>query len=229
MKKFLYTLLCLFTAAALNSCGNDDDNPLSDSTSGEVFANVESYPPDYVTFALYLPGLADPSTFVCDRSPIITEEEFPKGTRVFIAYTIKGMQQLIGWPVRIALDNICKATTTNLIAAKSDQCKLDYAPISLESPTYVSGNYINFVANVQQAASRTWKVLLNTETSTGDVAHVYILTEAVDAKPQRINEPVSVVLSTFKPQYKYIFLHFKTETNDDYTLSLEVTSPQPYQ
>lgn len=221
IKKLIYLLACLVTTAVFNSCGNDDDNPFTGSTSGEVFATVESFAPDHVFFSVYRPGPTEYLfTYGCDRSPIITEEEYPVGTRVFIAYTMTGIQ--LTDPLRIRLNNISKVNTVNLKSAGPDQCKLDYPPIALGSNAYVSGGYINFVANVQQAASRTWNVLLDTETSTDDVAHVYILTEAVDARPQRINLPVSVALNTFKPQYKYIILHYKTENNNDYTLSLQI-------
>lgn len=226
MKKTLYLLLCLLSVVSFSSCGSNDDNPLNFSHSGELFATVESYTSSSVVFFLYYPGQSLPLEFECDLSSKITKEEYPIGSQVLISYKTNGIHPLYGVIVRIELNAITKVKSIGLTEAKSDQCNLDYAPISIGSNCYMSGNTVNFVANVQQAASRSWKAYLNTETSSQEVAHVYIVTEAAEPKEERVSEAVSINVGTLISKHKHIFLHFRSDDKADNVRALTIPAQE---
>lgn len=224
LKKLFNLLASLLLAVTFTSCLGDDDNNINTGTStGQLFASVEAYSTSSVSFTVYLPNDNYPYTLVSPLSPKISETEYPVGSRVFITYSVKNGQD-VSLPINIELMSIGKVSIANVENATTEQCKMEYPYIIMGNATYIGGGYVNFITSVQQAASRTWKAYLNTETSTSENAEIYVITEATDAKAERTNVGVSINVASLLSRYSRLHLHFKTQYDDDQVVTLQVPS-----
>lgn len=225
IKKLINLSASLLLAVAFTSCLGDDDNNINTGTStGQLFAGVEGYTSNSVSFEIYLPNGTYPYTLVSELSSKINESEYPAGSRAFIVYSMQNGQDA-SHPLKIDLMNIKPVANVPLDNGTTDDCKMEYPyVITSEQTIYFGGNYINFIASVQESTSRTWEAVLNTETSTEDVAEIYIITEASDPKPERKTIYASINAASLMHKYERVHLHFKTQYESDHVFTLQVPS-----
>lgn len=222
LKKLLNLSASLLLALSFTSCLGDDDNNINTGTStGRLFASVENYTTNSVYFNVNLPNDRHNYTLVSPLSSKINESEFPAGSRAFITYSVENGQD-ISMPVKIELMSVLKVATATVEDGTTEQCKMEYPYIIMGDATYIGGNYVNFITSVQQSATRTWKAVLNTETSTGDNAEIYVITEATEAKADRVNIGVSINVASLLSRYSRLHLHFKTQYDEDQVVTLQV-------
>lgn len=218
-KQLLSKLLLIVLTVGLASClGNDEP---SGTTTATDFAVVTGYTTGGANFQVETSAGGQVTLYTTDAS-ILDPEKYPVGSRVLLNYLMNYPVDT-NLPVKIVLNSVFPVATVTPDDAPAADCKLDYKAFSVSS-IYLIGDYLNLSASIERAGSRTWKCLLNTETSTSDVAELYLITEAEKTEAIGTTAAVSINIQSLRQTKKEIRLHINNIQSADYVYTFKTAS-----
>ncbi len=217
-RQILSRLLILLMTFGLASClGNDEP---SGTTTASDFAVLTGYTTGGANFQVETSTGGLVTLYTTDSS-ILDPEKYPVGSRVFLNYLMNYPVD-INLPVKISLSSVFPVSTVIPDDAPASDCKPDYKAFAITS-IYPIGDYLNIAASIERAENRTWKCLLNTQTSTDDIAELYLITEADKTESIGTTAAISINIQSLRRTKKEIRLHINNHQSSDYVYTFKTS------
>lgn len=211
--------VCL--AFGTTSCLDDDDSAVTTTVSD--IATISSYGENLINMQI-LDVYGKTYNIYSDINGRVDKEKYPVGSRAFITYNMNSAQNT-NVPFKVELLSIRPTTVIPTIDARNAECKLDYKSFRVER-NYLAGNFINMVATVERDPDRSWRCLLDTDNSKGEVANLYLLTSAPDPEYTGTTAVVCIDVESIvaNKSYKEIHLHLNNIESQNYIYKFQINN-----
>ncbi len=187
IKTITNLFLSLCVAVAATSCLNSDDEYTGQASAADV-VTVANYSGNNIYFTVAT-GTNTTATLYSDQAAKVDADAFPVGTRAYITYTYQTGQDT-SLPVSISLMSISPVSTLYLTPTTTPPA-FAYTPIAINT-MYCIGGYINLVVTTADASARTWTCYYDTASSSGNVANLYLDTEATNETATSVSTVLSI-------------------------------------
>lgn len=210
-------LLIAILAVIFTSCLESGKNGGYDySMSGIDFAKITSYS-DTQVFMNVEATTTQSYDLMAEINGKFDKADYPVGSRVLISYNFNSADISDKYS-RVTLTSVRPVTMVPVDYATGSLIDMDYTPITI-SKLYKAGNFINIIASVNEAKNRTWTCYLDTNASSPDVAHVYLVTKAEEESMTGATTALSINTASLQT-YANVIVHVNCQYGTSHTFEL---------